>query len=682
MPIKVLDASGEGPYADVIDGILYAADHGARVLNLSLGGYTDSQLLADAVGYAHAAGAILVAAGGNEATSDPLYPAAFPNVIGVSATDVLDHIWTASNPGSYIKLSAPGVGVLSAGLTDGYSVTTGTSLAAAHISGVAALVFSKNPDRSNTQTEQILYQTADDLGEPGKDQIYGYGRVNAAKALRMTSIEVHDVAVIGIRVQPQTFRVGEATQIIVTIQNQGTFVEENIGIRVFVNGALQDSFKRTDSIIEGRVSQTNFRWTPSWSEYTPITIRAEAEAVKGETDLNDNVLTASYHYEMNEDDRVGLLFEVKPPVHQWISCQAVLKLPNGPLKSEISRYVGTPNCTDPVLTRDWIPPSTWTSNDNWYGPESTALLEGTWEEDHPFWRVRHHFWDPTGGYDDGLFESDSALEAAADRFERAVTAYVSNTSTAKAEAYWWLGRTAHLLEDMASPSHVHKNQHATDIENDHWYTAYESRSKGPIYKLITASSPGTEIPSPGDLPSYPVSESLGYDENLVRLFAALATYTKRFDSDDKGGTEDQGRYNSFDAKVSLAWTPDRIVSIKWYKQTTNGDLSTGTATIVNEGEYATNRAGYEYDIGNIGSFQRGITKPSVYLYPNISDPFDEPFLFESEYDVLEIKYYDEDNILRTQLFSKIKDFVGTYHLTVRPFLRRFGKNGQKLRIHL
>ncbi len=141
MPVKVLDAFGVGTYADVIEGILWAADNGARILNLSLGGYVYSQLMADAVDYVYAAGAVIVAAGGNEDTSDPLYPAAYPNVIGVSATDLGDSDWSPSNQGAYIKLSAPGAGVLTTALNEDYTVTTGTSLSAAHISAVLVSSF-------------------------------------------------------------------------------------------------------------------------------------------------------------------------------------------------------------------------------------------------------------------------------------------------------------------------------------------------------------------------------------------------------------------------------------------------------------------------------------------------------------------------------------------------------------
>jgi len=186
MPVKVLSAFG-GTSADISAGIVYAADHRARVLNLSLGGHSNSQTMSDAVEYAHAKGAVIVAAVGNDDSSNLTYPAAYEKVIGVSATNSEDRIWSPSNQGDHITLSAPGADIVSTGLDNTYNNESGTSLAAPHVSGVAALIFSKRPDLSNAQVEQILYQTADDLGKKGLDRTFGYGRVNAARALMAAS---------------------------------------------------------------------------------------------------------------------------------------------------------------------------------------------------------------------------------------------------------------------------------------------------------------------------------------------------------------------------------------------------------------------------------------------------------------------------------------------------------------
>lgn len=191
MPVKVLNSKGYAKYSDVAKGIIYAADHGAKVINLSLGGYASSYSLQSAVNYAWQRGAVVVAAAGNNNTSRPFYPAACTNVIAVSATDRNDVKASFSNYGSYISVAAPGVGIYSTYWCRGanyYASMSGTSAATAHVSGVAALLFSQDGTRSNAVVRSLIEGTADDLGDPGWDRYYGHGRVNAYQALRATEL--------------------------------------------------------------------------------------------------------------------------------------------------------------------------------------------------------------------------------------------------------------------------------------------------------------------------------------------------------------------------------------------------------------------------------------------------------------------------------------------------------------
>lgn len=185
--VKVLDASNAGTYSGIAQGIIYAVDHGASIINLSLGGTSFSQTLLDAVEYAWNRGVLLVAAAGNYASSNPFYPASFEHVMGVAATDASDNRWSSSNYGSYISVSAPGVNIYSTNWNKttgtGYGYRTGTSMAAPHVSGVAALLLAQDPSRSNAQLWNIIESTADDLGAAGWDAYYGYGRVNAYRAV-------------------------------------------------------------------------------------------------------------------------------------------------------------------------------------------------------------------------------------------------------------------------------------------------------------------------------------------------------------------------------------------------------------------------------------------------------------------------------------------------------------------
>jgi thermitase len=183
MPVKVLDASGAGSAADVAEGLIYAAEHGAWVINMSFGSYSYSELLNDAIQYAHQRNVVLVAGAGNDNTDVPAYPAAYENVLAVTATGPEDQKWPQANFGNHVALAAPGIGILTTGNDGGYLYGTGTSHAAAMVSGVAALLRAKDAGYSNVQIEKLLQASADDLGVKGRDSTFGSGRANAYRAL-------------------------------------------------------------------------------------------------------------------------------------------------------------------------------------------------------------------------------------------------------------------------------------------------------------------------------------------------------------------------------------------------------------------------------------------------------------------------------------------------------------------
>lgn len=189
--VKVLDQNNNGYYGDIVSGIVYAADQGAKVINLSLGGTAWSLTLWEAVEYAWNKGCLLVAAAGNENSNTPFYPAAFDHVMGVSATDSNDERWSLSNYGDYISVAAPGMGVYSTDWLGGagpYAARSGTSQAAPHVSGVAALLLANDSSLTNAQLWSTIESTADDLGDAGWDPYFGYGRVNAYRALGGSSV--------------------------------------------------------------------------------------------------------------------------------------------------------------------------------------------------------------------------------------------------------------------------------------------------------------------------------------------------------------------------------------------------------------------------------------------------------------------------------------------------------------
>ncbi|MFQ5340635.1 MAG: S8 family serine peptidase [Anaerolineae bacterium] len=183
MPIKALSAGGSGAHSWIANGIVWATDHGADVINMSLGGPYTSATMSRAVDYAWSHGVVIVAAAGNGNTSNPSYPAAYDNVIGVAATTQNDERAHFSNYGSYISVASPGVSILSSTRGGGYQAWSGTSMASPHVAGLAALIKSIHPDWSNVQIRDAIESSSVDFGTPGWDAIYGWGRIDIYNAV-------------------------------------------------------------------------------------------------------------------------------------------------------------------------------------------------------------------------------------------------------------------------------------------------------------------------------------------------------------------------------------------------------------------------------------------------------------------------------------------------------------------
>jgi hypothetical protein len=189
MPVRVLDGCN-GPVSDLAAGIIWAADNGADVLNMSLQycnlTVDQSQDLQNSVNYAHGLGAVLVAAAGNGnlcGAGVVAWPARLDNVVAVSATDQTDTFASFSNYGVPIDICAPGKDIWSTWTGGGYSAKFGTSMAAPHVSGAVALLMSYRLTLTNDETVDLLLATTDDLGTPGWDNHYGHGRLNVFSAL-------------------------------------------------------------------------------------------------------------------------------------------------------------------------------------------------------------------------------------------------------------------------------------------------------------------------------------------------------------------------------------------------------------------------------------------------------------------------------------------------------------------
>lgn len=184
LPVKALDNSGAGTTYSVAEGIIWAADHGAKVINLSLGNYADSQFLHDAIKYAYDRDVVIVSASGNDNTERPGYPAAYEEVIAVAATNSTGERASFSNYGDYIDVAAPGESIASTYPDNQYAALSGTSMASPHVAALAGLVRSLNPELSNKEVTELLTSNAVDLGDAGHDKYYGWGQVDIYKTLQ------------------------------------------------------------------------------------------------------------------------------------------------------------------------------------------------------------------------------------------------------------------------------------------------------------------------------------------------------------------------------------------------------------------------------------------------------------------------------------------------------------------
>jgi type VII secretion-associated serine protease mycosin len=188
LPVKVLDAGGAGTDGDIADGITWAADHGAKVINLSLGGPGGGDVLCAAVNTALAADAVVVAAAGNDGAESVGYPAACPGVIAVSATTHTGALTAFSSYGWRVDIAAPGLDITSTSLSqpptsDSYATESGTSFSTPIVAGVAALVRAHDTGASQAEVVQQILSTARDVGPPSVDRAFGHGIVDPLAAL-------------------------------------------------------------------------------------------------------------------------------------------------------------------------------------------------------------------------------------------------------------------------------------------------------------------------------------------------------------------------------------------------------------------------------------------------------------------------------------------------------------------
>ncbi len=237
LPIKVMDSNGVGSYSAIASGINYAATNGAKVINLSLGGTSSSRTLESAVNFAWSKGVVVIAAAGNNGTTNPVYPAAYSNCVAVSAVNSSDTITSWSSRGSYVDLCAPGENIATTGLNGSYVSYSGTSFASPIVAGVAALALSANSTLGNSAVVSLLKKNADDLGTPGLDPLYGYGRVNAFKvASNSTSVVDLTAPVTAVTSPKNGSSITRTTSVTINVSSSDNIAVTRV--ELYLNGSI------------------------------------------------------------------------------------------------------------------------------------------------------------------------------------------------------------------------------------------------------------------------------------------------------------------------------------------------------------------------------------------------------------------------------------------------------------
>lgn len=189
VPVRVTDSNGQAKVSSVISALERAHNNGVKIIQISLSTGQFSQSLKDAVKEAIDRNILIISTGGNTGVRELRYPSAFEGVVGVGAVNDSEQLEVYSTTGDHISIVAPGSFIHTTSLSSGYAAVSGTSFAAPQVAGTAALVWSLVPDLTNYEVREILTESAKDLGEEGKDHVYGYGLLDTQKAVELAKLK-------------------------------------------------------------------------------------------------------------------------------------------------------------------------------------------------------------------------------------------------------------------------------------------------------------------------------------------------------------------------------------------------------------------------------------------------------------------------------------------------------------
>ncbi len=281
LSVKVLNSDGVGDSFTIAKGIVLAVDQGADIINLSLGGFSSSAAMDQAIQYAKSKDVLLVSAVGNDGTEGVLYPARHKDVIAVSSVDAKSRISSFASYGPEVDLAAPGVGIVTAWEDNHFVEFSGTSIATAFVSGALAHELSKSPSQNKKGVLEALYSNLDEAEKLGKDIRAGRGVVNLRRLEQRNTPGIVDAAVIGYYFDSNNLSSPGTIPFQVTVQNQGTAWIQSMSLKVNYKG-LEKNF-RLGNMSAGE-SRSETLYFDSDSPEKTLSIRSELSLL-GQSDV-------------------------------------------------------------------------------------------------------------------------------------------------------------------------------------------------------------------------------------------------------------------------------------------------------------------------------------------------------------------------------------------------------------
>jgi hypothetical protein len=280
---RVLNAEGVGTSYAVASAIVRAVDQGADIINLSLGLYHETHVLNAAVQYAAEKGVIMVAAAGNDGFAQLVYPAAYPEVLAVTAVDGQGRHAVFPNRSDVIDIAAPGVGVAVADSEGGYRLVSGTSAATPFVSGTLAALLSEDSNLTPEAAVHLLKAHLNEAGAPGVDAEYGGGLMDWDRLRERETRDFHDLAVASIHLEPGSLP-GTRAPFKVVIQNRGTAWMPKAELVVLQRGQTSEKFV-ISSLAPGAIAErTVFRHLPAVGDEEGVEIGARVSLEADERD--------------------------------------------------------------------------------------------------------------------------------------------------------------------------------------------------------------------------------------------------------------------------------------------------------------------------------------------------------------------------------------------------------------